>query len=140
MGHTTVPEHIDFESKTHWARVSRDGLLRVYSWLSPSMTSYALDPRTRTTTATDVTPNDGTHEGELLALMASMPIFAAAVDRADPEKRWHVDADAGFQRWRGVQPESEIHWALVQCGFEDAADSIVAYCQTQAWDFLPWQA
>ena len=30
---------------------------------------------------------------------------------------WNTDLDAGFQRWHGVKPQSQIRTALKRCGF-----------------------
>lgn len=126
-----------FESSSHWARVSREGLIQVYTRTPPVATEYTLDTLTGDVGEREATINDGTATGDLLGSMFRWPIMAA-VAGYEPGQ-WHVDADVGFQRWRGPNHETDIRWMLAQCGFDDYADSIIAYCSTKDWLDCPWQ-
>jgi len=132
-----TPTHMVFESSSHWARVSRDGLIQVYSRTPPVLTTYSYDASGRVSSQSVAKVNDGSASGDLLGAMFRWPVLAAVAGH-EP-KRWHVDADAGFQRWRGRQLETDIRWALTQCGFADYADSIIAYCSTKDHLSCPWQ-
>jgi hypothetical protein len=134
-----TPTHIDFESEAYRARVHRDGLLQVFSLTPPVLIERSYDPSTGRSLEREVAPADGTAAGELARVLGGYPVLAAVAARRDPGW-WHVDADAGFQRWSGMKRSEEIAWGLDQCGFEDYLGAITSWCEANPWDFSPRQA
>jgi len=125
-----------YESDSHRAVLREDGLLLVYSLTPPTATEHKWTGGD--TTVRGAKAGDGTVLGDLLAVMATYPVLALTCghDRVT----WHVDADAGFQRWRGDQPEDEVVWALTQCGFEGPdIGAMLDYCHEHKWSYCPFQ-
>lgn len=125
-----------YESTSHRAVLQADGLLLVYSKTPPTGKTHTwVDGNT---IHRDAKPGDGTALGDLLATMASYPVFAVTCDH--DRVTWHVDAEAGFSRWAGDSPESEVVWALIQCGFEGPdIQAIIDYCHEHKRSFCPRQ-
>lgn len=71
----------------------------------------------------------------LLVAMSGMPTFAAGWAG---NSEWNVDADCGFQRWRGMKKTREMSAALTNCGFNAATKKkIMAECRKHKVDYVP---
>jgi hypothetical protein len=67
-----------------------------------------------------------------------MPVFVAAFD--NDEDMWHVDLEAGVQRWHGLKNGEEVVEALANCGFsQEDVWTIQDHCEQHPWGYVPRQ-
>jgi len=126
-----------YTSDTHRAELRQDGLLAVYSHRGPVVVETTFEDGEATEKV--ATAADGGSLGELAAAMAKTPVFAATAAEDDPGW-YHLDIDAGFQRWAGMKEEPELRTALSQCNFaDDEIEAMIAVCQDAPWSYCPRQ-
>lgn len=109
-----------YETGSHRVILREDGLLLIHS-LTPKA-EKAIDRAT----------------GQVLSVLPTGSLVLAAVCSRRNLATWHVLAHQSFRRWSGEQPESEVRWALTQCGFEPPdIDAMCDLCHRRPWDFCP---
>lgn len=115
----------------------KDGLLAVYSLRERQLVETKIEGGKASQRT--VGPSSDDPLGRLAAEMSKWPVFAATA--AEDDEGWfHLDIDAGFQRWIGMKPEEDVRDALSRCGFDEGdIDTMVAACQAEPWSYLPRQ-
>lgn len=129
---------IEYTTKSYRVTVSPEGLLEIWSKHPPVLTEETHHPDGSVEKNYHM-PNDAGALGELARALAKMPLLAATVAE-DDEGYWHVDVDAGMQRWHGMREESFVLEGLRNIGLsEEQVGEISRVCHEHPWQNVPRQ-
>jgi hypothetical protein len=102
-----------FESNTHRAEISEEGILDVFPLGGRKIQEISFDGDNVTTL--EHTAQDGSPIlKDLLRVMDKLPLFRAAFAQNDV---FHLDYETGTQRWKGYKTTGEVRKALIKCNF-----------------------
>lgn len=123
-----------FESTTHRAEVSADGILDVFPLEKRKIKEMSFTEDT-VDIVEHTSESDNVVFRNILAAMDDFPVFRAA---KHTDSEYHVDYEYSTQRWHGKRPTNDVVKALQRCNFsKNVVDKIISLCDETEHPFLP---
>jgi hypothetical protein len=123
-----------FQSDTHRAELSTDGILNIFPLEGRKIQEMSFDGEN--VRIAEHTAKDGAPVlRNLLDVMDNLPLFCAAFAK---NGIFHVDYEAGTQRWKGYKTTKEVREALSKCKFSNIdIDLMISACEQTTHAVLP---
>jgi len=123
-----------FQSDTHRAELSHDGILNVFPLEDRKIKEVAFNGD-KVRVAEHTAKSGSPALRDLLVAMENTPVFRAAFAQNDV---FHVDYEAGASRCKGYKTTEEVRDALYKCKFSSKeVELILRRCQQTNHPFLP---